>query len=68
MVGLNKVAPHRHCIVCGKTVGEEETFCDEVCESKYKSAQRRQMLFFAVFVILLILIIVLPVLVGSNQG
>ncbi|MHC1631030.1 MAG: DUF2116 family Zn-ribbon domain-containing protein [Methanotrichaceae archaeon] len=62
------MVPHKHCIVCGKTIEEDETFCDKLCESKYKSAQRRQMLFFAVFIVLLVLIIVLPTLVGKTPS
>lgn len=65
VIKLTKVAPHKHCIVCGKTVDEDENFCDELCEAKYKSAQKRQMMFFVVFIILLVLIIVLPVLLDK---
>jgi predicted nucleic acid-binding Zn ribbon protein len=65
VVRLAQVTPHRHCIVCGKTIDEDETFCDELCEAKYKSAQKRQMLFFAIFIVLLVLIIILPMLIGT---
>ncbi|MDD3709775.1 MAG: DUF2116 family Zn-ribbon domain-containing protein [Methanothrix sp.] len=68
MIGLTKVASHKHCIVCGKTIDEMETFCDEVCESKYKSAQRRQTLFFLVFIGLLILMLIVPVILKTPQG
>ncbi len=56
------IAPHKHCIVCGNAVQHEESFCDELCESKFKSAQRRQQIMFAVFVVLMLLILVLPAL------
>jgi hypothetical protein len=23
---------HRHCIISGKTIDEDETFCDELCK------------------------------------
>ncbi|MFA7357262.1 MAG: DUF2116 family Zn-ribbon domain-containing protein [Methanothrix sp.] len=68
MIGLTKVASHKHCIVCGKTIDEMETFCDEVCESKYKSAQRRQTLFFLVFIGLLILMLIVSVILKTPQG
>ncbi|HOO53998.1 MAG TPA: DUF2116 family Zn-ribbon domain-containing protein [Methanothrix sp.] len=68
VIGLTKVASHKHCIVCGKTIDEMETFCDEVCESKYKSAQRRQTLFFLVFIGLLILMLIVPVILKTPQG
>jgi len=67
VIGLTKVASHKHCIVCGKTVDETETFCDQVCESKYRSAQRRQTLFFLVFVGLLILMLIVPVILKAPQ-
>jgi len=68
VIGLTKVASHKHCIVCGKTIDEMETFCDEVCESKYKSAQRRQTLFFLVFIGLLILMLIVSVILKTPQG
>jgi len=68
VIGLTKVASHKHCIVCGQTIDETETFCDEVCESKYKSAQRRQTLFFLVFIGLLILMLIVPVILKAPQG
>jgi len=46
---VTKVTAHKHCIVCGNAIEGTENFCDELCQSKYKSAQRRQQLFFVVF-------------------
>lgn len=63
-----KVAPHKHCVVCGETVEVSDSFCDELCQSKYKSAQRRQQILFAVFIGLLLLILVLPILIGSPRS
>lgn len=57
------IAPHKHCIVCGSAIGEGN-FCDELCESKYKSAQRRQQIMFGAFVVFMLLILVLPALLG----
>ncbi len=68
VIGLTNVASHKHCIVCGKTIDEMDTFCDEVCESKYKSAQRRQTLFFLVFIGLLVLMLIVPVILKTPQG
>ncbi|NYT02638.1 MAG: DUF2116 family Zn-ribbon domain-containing protein [Methanosarcinales archaeon] len=65
---LSKVIPHKHCIVCGNTVDENQTFCDELCQSKYKSAQKRQQILFAIFIVLLVLIIVLPALIGTPKS
>jgi predicted nucleic acid-binding Zn ribbon protein len=57
---MTETAPHKHCVVCGNAVGGDENFCDELCESKFKSAQRRQQLLFAAFIVLMALILFLP--------
>lgn len=57
------ITPHKHCIVCGNAIGEGN-FCDELCESKYKSTQRRQQIMFGAFVLFMLLILVLPALLG----
>lgn len=53
-------APHKHCIVCGNVVEPGANFCDELCESRFKSAQRRQQLLFAAFIAIMVLILILP--------
>ncbi len=58
------IAPHKHCIVCGNAIGGDDNFCDEVCESKYKSAQRRQQMLFIVFIGIMALILILPMLLN----
>ncbi len=57
------IAPHKHCIVCSNAI-KDGSFCDELCESKYKSAQRRQRMMFAAFIAFMALIIILPALLG----
>jgi predicted nucleic acid-binding Zn ribbon protein len=57
---MTETAPHKHCVVCGNAVRTNENFCDELCESKFKSAQRRQQLLFAAFIVLMALILFLP--------
>lgn len=64
---MAKVTAHKHCIVCGNAIEGEESFCDELCQSKYRSAQRRQQLFFAVFLGIMLLIMVLS-LFRSTTG
>lgn len=61
------IAPHKHCIVCGSAIGGEESFCDEVCESKYRSAQRRQQILFVVFIGIMALILVLPAILKLSS-
>ncbi|MGA9097813.1 MAG: DUF2116 family Zn-ribbon domain-containing protein [Methanotrichaceae archaeon] len=59
------ITPHKHCIVCGNAIGEGEgNFCDELCESKYKSTQRRQQIMFGAFIVFMLMILVLPALLG----
>ena len=41
---MTDIMPHKHCMVCGNAVRPDENFCDELCESKFKSAQRKQQL------------------------
>ncbi len=53
-------APHKHCVVCGNAVEPDANFCDELCESRFKSAQRRQQLMFVAFIAIMVLILVLP--------
>ena len=57
---------HKHCLVCGNAVGKEESFCDEQCESKYKSAQRRQQILLLVFAALFLVILILPALLNMK--
>jgi predicted nucleic acid-binding Zn ribbon protein len=56
------VAAHKHCLVCGNAVGRDESFCDELCESKFKSSQRRQQFIFLIFVALFLGMLIMPVL------
>jgi len=58
------IMPHKHCLVCGKAVREDENFCDELCLSKYKSAQRRQQILLIAFVVLMGLIVLMPALIS----
>ncbi len=61
------IALHKHCIVCGNAIGVDGSFCDEVCESKYKSAQRRQQILFVVFIGIMALILILPMLLNIKS-
>ena len=58
------IVPHKHCIICGNAIGGDENFCDEVCELKYKSAQRRQQILLVIFIAIMGLILVLPALLS----
>lgn len=54
------IAPHKHCLVCGNAVRPEENFCDELCESKFKSAQRKQQMLFLAFIVIMGIVLFLP--------
>jgi predicted nucleic acid-binding Zn ribbon protein len=58
------IPPHKHCLVCGNAIREDENFCDELCESKYKSAQKRQQILLIVFIVLMGLIVLMPALMS----
>ena len=45
---------------CGNAVRPDENFCDELCETKFKSAQRKQQLLFLAFLAIMGLILFLP--------
>jgi predicted nucleic acid-binding Zn ribbon protein len=62
---MTDIMPHRHCMVCGNAI-REGLYCDELCESKLKSAQRRQQLVFVAFVAFMALIIILPSLLRTK--
>jgi len=50
---MTDIMPHKHCLVCGNAVRPDENFCDELCESKFKSAQRKQQLLFLAFLVIM---------------
>jgi len=55
------VIPHKHCVVCGKAIEPDETFCSKACKTKYEEDRKRQrnfMIFmfailFAVFILMI---------------
>ena len=65
---MSSIAPHKHCIVCGSAVGPDDSFCDELCELKYKAGQRRQKMLFVGFVVLLLLMTFVPPLIGAPKS
>jgi predicted nucleic acid-binding Zn ribbon protein len=57
---MTEIPLHRHCLICGNAVRPDENFCDELCESKFKSAQRKQQLLFVAFIVIMGLVLFLP--------
>ena len=50
------IVPHRHCIVCGKAIEPDQTFCSEECREEWNKERKRQRNFtifmFVMFVLL----------------
>ena len=57
---MTEIPLHKHCLICGNAVRPDENFCDELCESKFKSAQRKQQLLFVAFIVIMGLVLFLP--------
>jgi predicted nucleic acid-binding Zn ribbon protein len=57
---MTEIPPHKHCLVCGNAVRPDENFCDELCGSKFRSAQRKQQLLFVAFIVIMGLVLFLP--------
>lgn len=58
------VVPHKHCVVCGKAVGSEETYCSYECEKEMGKSRKKQRNFtvamMALFFVLLFLMFLIP--------
>lgn len=63
---MTDLMPHKHCLVCGNAVRPDENFCDELCESKFKSAQRKQQLLFLAFLVIMGLVLFLPSIIKMS--
>ena len=37
-----QVAPHAHCIVCGRAIATGENFCSQECQDALEAQRRRQ--------------------------
>lgn len=63
---VEKIAQHRHCKNCDKAVPYKDEFCDENCESTWKTkmqAKKRQLMYFYLaMVMIMVMAIVLGVL------
>ncbi|MCK4310562.1 MAG: DUF2116 family Zn-ribbon domain-containing protein [Methanomicrobia archaeon] len=57
------VDPHKHCVVCGKAIPTDKTFCAEKCERYYEKKMKSQkrhfylLMVFPIIVVLLFLIL-----------
>lgn len=65
---VEKLAQHRHCKNCDKAIPYKDEFCDDKCETTWKTkmaTKKRQLLYFYfAMVIIMILVIALGFLGG----
>lgn len=57
-----KVLPHKHCVVCGKAVEPDKSYCSDKCEDQLKKDQKRQRMFFLMLFGILIIMILFSLL------
>ncbi len=48
------IVPHRHCIVCGKAIEPDQTFCSDECKKAWDKERKRQRN-FTIFMFLIFL-------------
>jgi len=48
------IVPHRHCIVCGKAIEPEKTFCSDECKMEWEKEKKRQK-YFTIFMFFMFL-------------
>lgn len=65
----NKVQPHKHCPVCGKSMSVDVDFCSDKCRQDYgdrvKRQKRANRLYYVSFGALLVVMVVFFILGGS---
>ncbi len=59
------IVPHRHCIVCGKAIEPDKTFCSDECKEAWDKERKRQrnftiLMFFVFLGLLFILMMTTP--------
>ena len=59
----NYIYPHKHCPVCSKMIGEDETYCSPECEGKTKQkgkkSKRQIFMFVGIYAVTIVGIIAL---------
>jgi predicted nucleic acid-binding Zn ribbon protein len=51
------IVPHRHCIVCGKAIEPDQTFCSDECKNAWEKDRKRQRNFMLLWFILLFVLL-----------
>lgn len=60
------VVPHKHCVVCGKTVGPEESYCSTECEEEMIKSRKKQRNFSLAMMALFFVLLFLMFLVSGR--
>jgi predicted nucleic acid-binding Zn ribbon protein len=64
---VEKVGQHRHCRNCEKAIPFKDEFCDEECETDWKtkmSSKKRQLIYFYGLMVFIMVIAVFLMLLG----
>ncbi len=60
---------HRHCPVCGKTMGAEDRFCSKECEDALVKQRKKQQRTMYIFMgVLVVLFLVMTMAGGQCPG
>jgi len=59
------IVPHRHCIICGKAIEPDQTFCSDDCKNTWIKERKRQrnftiFMFVLLFILLFLMFITTP--------
>lgn len=63
---MPNVEPHKHCVVCGKTVGPEEIYCSTECEEEMSKRRKKQRNFTVAMMLLFFALLFLMFLIPTR--
>jgi predicted nucleic acid-binding Zn ribbon protein len=64
---VERVAQHRHCRNCEKAIQYKDEFCDEKCETEWKTkmgAKKKQLIYFYGLMVAIMIIAILFLYMG----
>lgn len=53
------IVPHRHCIVCGKAIEPDQSFCSDDCKQIWEKERKKQRNFSLMMLALLFILLFL---------
>ncbi|WP_457548743.1 DUF2116 family Zn-ribbon domain-containing protein [Archaeoglobus sp.] len=60
------IVPHRHCIVCGKAIEPDQTFCSDECKQIWEKERRRQR-YFTLFMFVLLFLFLFMMIISAPR-